>query len=521
MRAVCTIYFLLIFFCISVAQENPTNLLLQAENTIYSNPQEAIRIADYVSINSKNNLKLTQAAYLLARSYYIEGDYNNSLKIGLKYSEEKYQNADDDTQLKIDVFNAKILRKLRLNKLAEEYMNKAKFDSQNITNRNTLNWFQGKLIQNNINSNSEEDFQHIVNRLHKAKNEFQKIPIQEQSFQIGNINLEIATILIKEFELDSVPHYLNKAYEESKKEKAGNFLEMQSLLQYGNYLFLKKQHKDAIDSLKSGQSIALKFTNIPMQITLSEVIANNYLALNDIENFDLENERTQILKNTQADKENQAVNSVFNFVSDNEIKKLALAKSSLSYNALLFGSGLFLILVLWGSFSIRYRIKKREYQNFIDYFEKKQKLETSVPSKQKIVKLTVVPKEMEVTLLKKLNEFEKTTDFTKQDTSLSRLALQFDTNTKYLSEVVNFLKRKNFNSYINELRINYIIDKLKNDPHYLQYKISYLAEDSGFSSHSVFATTFKQATGIPPTSFITILKDKKEASVTNKDKNAS
>src|SRR5690606_37917187 len=107
--------------------------------------------------------------------------------------------------------------------------------------------------------------------------------------------------------------------------------------------------------------------------------------------------------------------------------------------------------------------------------------------------------------------FENSLDFTSKDISLSRLALQFETNTKYLSEVINTHKEKNFNAYINELRINYIIDKLNNDPQYLQYKISYLAEDSGFSSHSVFATVFKSVTGISPTTFITILQNNQES----------
>jgi AraC-like DNA-binding protein len=91
------------------------------------------------------------------------------------------------------------------------------------------------------------------------------------------------------------------------------------------------------------------------------------------------------------------------------------------------------------------------------------------------------------------------------------MALQFETNTKYLSELINAHKQKNFNTYINELRVNYITDKLKNDPQYLQYKISYLAKESGFSSHSVFATVFKSVTGISPTTFINILQNKQES----------
>lgn len=68
----------------------------------------------------------------------------------------------------------------------------------------------------------------------------------------------------------------------------------------------------------------------------------------------------------------------------------------------------------------------------------------------------------------------------------------------------------NFNAYINKLRINYIVEKLKNEPNFISYKISYLAENSGFSSHSSFATVFKSITGISPVTFIDLLRKEKE-----------
>jgi AraC-like DNA-binding protein len=40
--------------------------------------------------------------------------------------------------------------------------------------------------------------------------------------------------------------------------------------------------------------------------------------------------------------------------------------------------------------------------------------------------------------------------------------------------------------------------------------VSYLAEESGFSSHSSFATVFKSVTGISPTKFMDFLQKRKE-----------
>lgn len=520
MRSVCILLFLFSFQLSYCQEDNIKQLLEQAENTIYSNPQKAIRIAQYVSKNSENTAQLVQAAYLLTRSFYMQGNYNEALKIGLKFSKIEIEN-QSDTQLKLNVLLSKILKELVLDELAKKYMEKAIQESRKTRNENVQIWLKGKVLQFGIGSDSQETPKQSLERLYKAKKEFKKTVSDQNSFQIGNIDLEIANIHLREFQLDSVPYYMETAYAESEKEKPGNYLEMKTLIGYGDYLFLKKQYAAAIDSLKSAQRIGEKFTNIADQITISEAIANNYLALNNLKNFNSQNEKTQFLNNEETDVENEAVNSAFNIISANQMEKVAKAKSSFLQNALFLGGVFLLVLLLWSVFAFRYRVKIKQYQNFINYFEKKNKSEFNVTIEQNSIKQSVVPKEMEETLLEKLEIFESSTDFTKQDASLSRLALQFDTNTKYLSEVINSHKQKNFNSYINELRINYIVDKLKNDAVYLQYKISYLAEDSGFSSHSVFTTVFKSVTGIPPTTFINILKDKKETSGTNKIKNGS
>src|SRR5690625_6634591 len=61
--------------------------------------------------------------------------------------------------------------------------------------------------------------------------------------------------------------------------------------------------------------------------------------------------------------------------------------------------------------------------------------------------------ETEQRIFAKLDKFEKETKFTKKSVSLTYLALYCDTNTKYLSQVINTHKNKDFNNYINELRV--------------------------------------------------------------------
>lgn len=512
MRPFCTIWFLLIFYGISVAQEgNTSGLLLQAEDALYSDPQEAIRIAEYISEKSDQPTELLQAAYILTRGFYMEGNYDQALKIGLKFSEEEFK-GDTDTKIQLNILLAKILKELEINSLSSYYSNKASNLLDEDSKNDIQNWTEGKIIQYSLIEKEVNSTKNSLEQFYKAKNKFKNQATSFSSYQIGNIDLDMAEVYLREFQLDSAQVYISTALRESKKNKAGNYLEMKSLIDYGNFLFLKNAHTEAIDTLNSAIEIARKFQNLSEQITISQAIAENYLALNNIKEFNNYNQMAEHLNDTRGDAENDAVNTAYNIFNSNENEKFNLLSINTRWRLAILSGILVLLLLFWGFTKWRYRAKINQYQKFIGYLEKRKELvATSSPTKQDTIRTLNVPKEAEDVLLAKLSTFENSLDFTNKDISLSRLALQFETNTKYLSEIVNNHKKKNFNGYINELRVNYIIGKLENDPQYLQYKISYLAEDSGFSSHSVFATVFKSVTGISPTTFITILRKKQES----------
>lgn len=115
---------------------------------------------------------------------------------------------------------------------------------------------------------------------------------------------------------------------------------------------------------------------------------------------------------------------------------------------------------------------------------------------------SLMTSETESKLLELLEDFEKGNLYNNKGMSLSFLAGELNTNTKYLSYVINQHKSADFKTYINRLRINYIVDKLINDDKYRQYKISILADECGFSSHSKFAAVFKAVTDYSPSAYI-------------------
>ncbi len=346
MRSACTIWFLLVLCNISLAQENTTSLLKQAEVSLYSDPQEAIRIAEYISEKTDNSLPLLKAAYILTQAFYMEGKYDKALKIGLKFSEES--ESDTVLQLQLNILLSKILKELEINSLAVNYSNKAKNSINTEIDSDSQNWVEGKIIQYGLEKKPEESIYATFEKFYSAKNKFEKITSAQYSSQIGNLDLDIAEMHLREFQLDSAQYYLSSAFRESKKEKPGNYLEMISLINYGDYLFLKKANSEAIDTLNSAMLLAEKFTNLPEQINISEAIAKNYLAMGDLKNFNGFNQKAEQLSSTLGDAENEAVNTAYNFYNSNEAKKFDSLRENSRWNSTSVWSNFYGITSLLG-----------------------------------------------------------------------------------------------------------------------------------------------------------------------------
>ncbi|ULQ52871.1 helix-turn-helix domain-containing protein [Flavihumibacter fluvii] len=70
-----------------------------------------------------------------------------------------------------------------------------------------------------------------------------------------------------------------------------------------------------------------------------------------------------------------------------------------------------------------------------------------------------------------------------------------------LSAFINQEYGKNFNELINDYRVDYITNLLKNDPDYYQFTLEALAREAGFNSRNSFFSAVKKKTGKTPSEF--------------------
>jgi len=110
-------------------------------------------------------------------------------------------------------------------------------------------------------------------------------------------------------------------------------------------------------------------------------------------------------------------------------------------------------------------------------------------------------------IMTKLKRLEKANFFLNSNCSLSNLADELQTNQKYLSLVINHEKQSNFNTYINGLRIDYLLNRLLEDEEFRNSKLSYISTESGFNNPNTFYAAFKKRQGILPSYFIKQLNE--------------
>ncbi|AYZ12770.1 AraC family transcriptional regulator [Chryseobacterium arthrosphaerae] len=360
----------------------------------------------------------------------------------------------------------------------------------------------------------QKHFKESIIEYKKAMNmTLQLKPDSVQQFPIMIINMGLANNYkdLSQFEL-SEKHYNKMIYLAKKLKSDVNIIE--GLGQKAILYNKMGKYQNAIHLCDSIFQIPFTKNSIEVKKNVYEVLSNAYLGLNDAVNakkykelYDKSKTETDKLKKASINESiNQIVNTKSTQVKENERKSSTRIIMILISFCIIISS---LIYV----FQRKKRIKeKKAFDQFVLIYKEREKAheksivrkeivrEQSSNTKQKYEGGITESKENKI--LKALQLFEKQKGYLDPNLSLSVLSATLNTNNSYLSEVINKHHGKNFNAYINELRIFYIIDKLNNNSKYRNYKISSLAEESGFISHSAFTIVFKKVTGTSPSFYI-------------------
>ncbi|MCY0969705.1 helix-turn-helix domain-containing protein [Chryseobacterium wangxinyae] len=303
--------------------------------------------------------------------------------------------------------------------------------------------------------------------------------------------------------------YLSKSLEicRNNKYSMNKNLEITILNEFAWFYYDQKMYKEATVYAAQAEALEKGMSTPYIRRDIYEVYFKSFVELGDKKDsqkyMNLYTKLNDSLVNTEKKTINTPVKQIVNEqgkIHNEDIKKIIFIVCAMIIALLLAG---------WFFWKRNQNLLHKKYKAIIDTIESTNK----TPQIAKIIPIESTPdKNIGITddtvnaILLKLNKFEKSQKFIRKDLTLTSIANELNTNTRYLSEIIKQHKGKNFNNYLNSLRIEYITNKLYENAVYREYKISYLAEESGFSSRVVFAKIFKQETGVTPSYFIESLK---------------
>ena len=490
----------------------------------------AVEVADSLFQISETPLFKTRSLMLSASIYQNAGDLKKAVEYAL-LAEKQIENTNDFVwKARVNGFLATQYRFLKLNKLSKSYIEKSFESAQKITTPDLANSTLGLLLQERAYIEIQErNYQEAITQLEQSLVYFQKIT-QNRDYLVADIQQMLGSCYLKLEKYETALEYYQAALE-SYGDLPDNYMKGLIFKGLGDVYLGMGELDKSYENLQLALEVAKNVDHAEYQISVYESFINYYTQTKDFESLPPFYLKRDSINDVLSKTKMNYVDESFSTLDKESKQKI----STRNLFILLLSVIAFSLAVLFVVYQWRQKKNIENYKRVISKL-KQPKLEQPVPEIQteisngSVVKslesensleqqtnsvevLTIMPNETEERILQKLEEFEASDKFTKNSISLSAVAVYCKTNVKYLSKVINTHKNNDFNSYINELRVNYIINKLHSDPVYLRYKIATLAECAGFSSQNQFSTVFKKVTSISPSVFIKLLQKEKEKEI--------
>lgn len=308
-----------------------------------------------------------------------------------------------------------------------------------------------------------------------------------KKFKIALDSLNKAAPFLENYSLAINMYYKGKSYENLKKydQVLKQFMKADSIYNVDKDLFpeLRDIYEFVIDFYKKKKDKDKQLFYLEKLLGIDSILdkQNNHLSSKITKKYDT----PLLLKEKQ------------------ELISSLRKKNQRSYIGLIISSSLALLI---GIFLIYYiKLQKKYKQKFIDIIDKTRHDKKEPVSKIEIdknAKKLGINQEIINSVLDQLTIFENDKIFLNNNITVASLAKKFNTNTTYLSKIINAYRGKKFSTYLKELRINYVVEQLQTNTIFRKYSVKSIAYEVGFNNVDHFSRVFNEITGIKPSYFI-------------------
>lgn len=485
----------------------------KAFQKLYQNPDDCISYTQGILVSDQDIEHKIVLQNIISQAFAMKGDYMQSVN---SFSQKEDRDQDQSLSYFMQVFGDY--------NLADQYQNLGLYNQSKKIIAHLLS--DQKLLKSNdpklrittaklyqlqaLNLGINRDYPNALKNLDKS-NQYISNDYEENKIIKTENRIFRSSYLMKENNLAEYKKLIENIIADLKQQNNQPFLLSLAYENLSRYYFLIQDYKTSAQKLELGLSLIEDLPFNSLKIKIYESLSRTYFALHDDVKYHQYNKYYNDLRTKTDSNTKEGIRYIVKLVETNQNKTLEFQKQT--YLKSFWSSAIILLLIIIGLFIyfLIIKNKNKDLKKQFDFFEKQsiRKEQTGSPTASSLKNTTdteksshKISKEKEEEILQKLKEFEQSDRYLNKNMSLSMLSSQLEVNTKYLSEVINNNKEKNFNGYINKLRINHIAQLLKTDSTFLNYKVSYLAEYSGFSSHSAFTTVFKSVTGMSPNAYI-------------------
>lgn len=523
------IFFFILLCWIKVYSQNPeeyqkiyTKTYLDISQKDF---QKSIRIADSLYKASETPHYKAKSLMLSASLFQQSGDIKKAVDYAIEADTVILGTDDYVWKAKISGFLATQYRNLGLYDKSKKYIDESLKAVNKIEDIRLVNQTMGFIMQEKAYYEIEmTNYQKALLDIKASQKYFNQTEQPNSFISANNDQLYGLTYYYLNQYDQALLHYNNGL--KKIDFMPDNFLKATIYNGIAQVFIRKKDQQKAQENLIKAERIAEESPYLNLKDEVYKTSQQYYLLIRDIEHL----KKAQIKQESVSEKiKNNSLEFISNSYNILENKNQEIATKSANKNiivviSLIFLSSLFVYIIIYRKkqkqkFMLIKAILESKIENQI--LDHQPSLTNSnngifdsdendgetifIGSAQQILMTPATEKK----LLSKLEQFEQAGLFTKNMVSLPYVASYCKTNTKYLSYVINNHKQKDFKNYINELRIRYIIEKLKTDPQYQKYKISTLSEEVGFSSQSKFAAAFKKVTNVSPSEFLQHMKNER------------
>jgi len=472
--------------------------------------EEAFAYTDTLQKIAKTPEEQIKAGMVRAVLYYQKGAIDKALNLSIDAEKAFSKTHNYVEQIKAIGFIASNFRELGLNSEALYYLDKAT-ELINKLPEGALKGQYGALLNHEQAGiyTEKEKFDEAQTYIQAAYKYVEQIDIPRQK------SFFLATTMY----LDAKNAYNLKKYDTARflLDNAFEILATKDDLLYGQIQLLRVKlfmqdhdYQKAKTTLDIVTQMVENSQYFPLKKEYYKVSSDYYKAVNDTKSYLVHYKH--YLDMIHADERRSQKIADATLI---DLRRKIQSEHSISY--LILGVGIAVVLMFILVVYLMHRQNKNRTEHFNGIMKKlregHQIDETDPQSKSKDIRSNTtddhdlegvnISEDTEKRIHEALDKLAKnTTFFLDSSITLTKLATKSGTNTRYMTYIIRKYHHKNFNNYINDLRIYYILQKLQNNPDYLQYKISYLAQESGFSNHSKFSQEFKRVVGLTPSVFI-------------------